>query len=41
VCGILAPFFFTYFIFVIWAVVAGVFLSTSRTEVAESALAPA
>lgn len=30
VCGILAPFFFTYFLFVLWTVVAGVFLSRSE-----------
>ena len=30
ICGVLAPFFFTYFVFVIWAVVAGVVIATRR-----------
>ncbi len=30
-CGILAPFYFTYFVFLLWTVVAGVFLIASRT----------
>jgi hypothetical protein len=38
VCGILAPFYFTYFVFVLWAIVAGVFVSTSRTEATEPAV---
>ena len=32
VCGILAPFYFTYFIFVLWTVVAGVAIATRRRE---------
>jgi hypothetical protein len=35
VCGILAPFFFTYFVFVLWTVVAGVaFIASRRRAVA-------
>jgi hypothetical protein len=30
-CGILAPFYFTYFVYLLWTVVAGVFLIASRT----------
>ncbi|HET7386052.1 MAG TPA: hypothetical protein VFJ19_05230 [Nocardioidaceae bacterium] len=30
VCGVLAPFFFTYFIFVLWAIVAGVCLVATK-----------
>ena len=32
VCGILAPFFFTYFVFVIWALVSGVVLVATRSS---------
>lgn len=32
VCGILAPFFFTYFVFVLWAIVTGITLLASRTR---------
>ncbi|HEY3528716.1 MAG TPA: hypothetical protein VGK78_06160 [Nocardioides sp.] len=31
-CGILAPFFFTYFVFVIWTIVTGVALLSSRAS---------
>jgi hypothetical protein len=38
VCGILAPLFFTYFVFVLWTIVAGtVVFRTSRTEVTTEA----
>jgi hypothetical protein len=30
VCGLLAPFFFTYFVFVIWTIVAGVVVAARR-----------
>jgi hypothetical protein len=30
VCGILAPLFFTYFVFVLWTVVAGIALARAR-----------
>jgi hypothetical protein len=32
ICGILAPLFFTYFVFVIWTVVAGATLAARRTR---------
>ena len=32
VCGILAPFFFTYFVYLLWVVVAGLFLALSRNS---------
>ena len=31
VCGVLAPFFFTYFVFVLWAIVTGIVLVTRRS----------
>jgi hypothetical protein len=31
VCGVLAPFFFTYFVFVLWALVTGAVMLTRRT----------
>ena len=34
VCGILAPFYFTYFVFVLWTVVAGVTFAASRGRAA-------
>jgi len=30
VCGVLAPFYFTYFVFVLWTVVAGIAFAASR-----------
>ena len=39
-CGILAPFFFTYFVFVLWTIVTGVVLLARRTP-APAAAAPA
>ena len=30
VCGVLAPFFFTYFVFVLWTIVAGIGFAASR-----------
>jgi hypothetical protein len=33
VCGILAPFFFTYFVFVLWTIVAGAALAARRERV--------
>jgi hypothetical protein len=30
VCGILAPLFFTYFVFVLWTIVAGIALARAR-----------
>jgi hypothetical protein len=32
VCGLLAPFFFTYFVFVLWTIATGVVLLTRRTS---------
>jgi hypothetical protein len=32
VCGVLAPFFFTYFVFVLWTVVAGLVLALRRAD---------
>jgi hypothetical protein len=32
VCGVLAPYFFTYFVFLLWAVVAGLTLAARRTD---------
>jgi hypothetical protein len=32
VCGILAPFFFTYFIYLLWVLVTGVFVAFARTR---------
>lgn len=40
VCGILAPLFFTYFVFLLWALVAGVFLATRRTSAPARDAAP-
>ncbi|HET8560796.1 MAG TPA: hypothetical protein VFL69_09790 [Marmoricola sp.] len=39
-CGILAPFFFTYFVFVLWTIVAGVSLLASRRSAAQRATKP-
>jgi hypothetical protein len=36
VCGILAPFYFTFFVYLLWTVVCGVALAVSRTAVASS-----
>ena len=36
VCGILAPFYFTFFVYLLWTVVCGMALARSRTPVASS-----
>jgi hypothetical protein len=36
VCGILAPFYFTFFVYLLWTVVCGVALALSRSAVASS-----
>jgi hypothetical protein len=36
VCGILAPLFFTYFVFALWSVVAGITLAVSGRDVSRS-----
>jgi hypothetical protein len=40
ICGILAPFFFTYFVFVLWTIVTGVVLLTTRSSRPVSEPAP-
>ncbi len=37
VCGILAPLYFTFFVYLLWTLVCGVALAASRTPVASSA----
>jgi hypothetical protein len=40
VCGILAPFFFTYFVYVLWTVVVGLIVATRRVPQVTSEAAP-
>jgi hypothetical protein len=39
-CGILAPFFFTYFVYVLWTVVVGLIVATRRVPQVTSEAAP-
>ena len=36
VCGILAPLFFTYFVFTLWTIAAGITLAVSSKDVSPS-----